>query len=66
MVLQTFQSLGVELVPTVGLEFDYENHQAVMQKPSVEYEEGIVCEELQKGFRCGDVLVRAAMVVVAA
>jgi molecular chaperone GrpE len=66
MVLETFERLGVKQVETVGIEFDYENHQAVMQKPSDEYEEGIVSEELQKGFRCGDQLVRAAMVVVAA
>ncbi|GKY95078.1 hypothetical protein MPSEU_000471900 [Mayamaea pseudoterrestris] len=66
MVLSTFDKLGVKPVETVGKEFDYENHQAVMQRPSEDYEEGIVCEELQKGFRCGDILVRAAMVVVAA
>ena len=56
----------MEEVETVGTEFDYEVHQAVMQKPSEEYDEGIVCEELQKGFKIGDTLVRAAMVVVAA
>lgn len=66
MILSTFEKLGVEEVPTVGIEFDYELHQAVMQKPSEEYEEGIVCEEFQKGFRIGDTLVRAAMVAVAA
>jgi molecular chaperone GrpE len=47
------------------VEFDYEFHQAVMQKPSEEYEEGIVCEELAKGFKLNDQLIRAAMVVVA-
>lgn len=65
-ILNTFTELGVEVVPTVGIEFDYEIHQAVMQKPSDEYEEGIVCEEFQKGFKLGDQLVRAAMVAVAA
>ena len=65
MVLDTLERLGVETVPTVGTEFDYEFHQAVMQKPS-DYDEGIVCEELQKGFKIGDTLVRAAMVAVAA
>jgi molecular chaperone GrpE len=66
MVLETFGQMGVETVPTVGTEFDYELHQAVMQKPSEDYEEGIVCEELQKGYKIGDTLVRAAMVSVAA
>lgn len=64
--LSTFTDLGVEVVDSVGIEFDYEIHQAVMQKPSDEYEEGIVCEELAKGFKIGDTLIRAAMVVVAA
>lgn len=65
-ILKTFEKLGVEAVETVGTEFDYEVHQAVMQRPSEDHEEGIVCEELQKGFKLGDVLVRAAMVAVAA
>ena len=66
MILTTFKKLGVEEVPTIGAEFDYEIHQAVMQKPSDEHDEGIVCEEFQKGFKIGDTLIRAAMVAVAA
>jgi len=66
MILSIFEELGVQVVDTVGTEFDYEYHQAVMQRPSEEYEEGIVCEELQKGFKLGDQLIRAAMVSVAA
>lgn len=65
MMLDAFAEMGVEEVPTLGTEFDYQVHQAVMQKPSEEYEEGMVCEEFQKGFKCGDQLVRAAMVAVA-
>jgi len=65
-IMQTFSDLGVEEIKTVGVEFDYEVHQAVMQKPSDEYEEGIVCEEFQKGFKIGDTLIRASMVAVAA
>lgn len=65
-VVDKFVELGVEQVATLGTEFDYEVHQAVMQKPSEEYEEGIVCEEFQKGFKMGDTLIRAAMVAVAA
>lgn len=65
-ILDTFESLGVTEVETVGKEFDYEFHQAVMQRPSEDYEEGIVCEELAKGFVLGDKLIRAAMVSVAA
>jgi molecular chaperone GrpE len=64
-VLEVFAKMGVEEVKTVGIEFDYEIHQAVMQKPSDEHDEGIVCDELQKGFKIGDTLIRAAMVAVA-
>ena len=65
MILDVFAKLGVEEIPTVGTEFDYELHQAVMQVPSDEYEEGIICAELQKGYKLGDELVRAAFVGVA-
>ena len=64
-ILDIFTKLGVKEVPTLGIEFDYQIHQAVMQKPSDEYAEGIVCDELQKGFKIGDTLIRAAMVAVA-
>lgn len=65
-ILQKLADLGVEEVETVGTEFDYEVHQAVMQKPTDEFAEGLVCEEFQKGFKLGDTLIRAAMVCVAA
>lgn len=65
-IMTILSDLGVEEVETVGVEFDYEVHQAVMQKPSADYEEGIVCEEFQKGFKLGEQLIRAAMVSVAA
>ena len=67
MILNVFDALGVEECETVGTEFDYEVHQAIMTKPSEDYDEGIVCEELAKGFKMKDgKLIRAAMVVVAA
>ena len=65
-ILEIFARLGIEQVQTLGIEFDYTYHQAVMQRPSEEYEEGIVCEEFGKGFKIGDTLIRAAMVAVAA
>ena len=65
-ILDTFAQLGVTEVPTVGEEFDYELHQAVMQMPGSDYEEGIVCQEFQKGFVMEETLIRPAMVAVAA
>jgi len=67
MVLDTFKELGITEVDTVGKEFDYEFHQAVMTRPVEGFEEGVVCEELAKGYAMEDgKLIRAAMVVVAA
>lgn len=67
MIMNQFDAIGVKQVNTVGTEFNYEFHQAVMMRPDEDYEEGIVCEELAKGFAMEDgTLIRAAMVVVAA
>ena len=66
MVLDVFANLGVKEVATVGTEFDYEMHSAVMMRPSEDYEEGIVCDELAKGYMMeSGKLIRAAMVAVA-
>ena len=64
-ILDQFEKMGVTEVPTLGQEFDYELHQAVMQQPGTEYEEGYVCQEFQKGFIMGEALIRPAMVAVA-
>ncbi|GMH54533.1 hypothetical protein TrLO_g9324 [Triparma laevis f. longispina] len=60
-----FDDLGVEEVKTLGGEFDYECHEAIMQQSSEEYGEGIVCQEFQKGYKLGEKLIRPAMVAVA-
>jgi len=64
-ILDQFEKMGITEVETLGKEFDYEMHQAVMQMPGTEYEEGLVCQELQKGFIMGEALIRPAMVAVA-
>lgn len=66
MIMEALNKLGVKEIETVGKEFDYTYHQAVMQRASEDYEEGIVCEQYTKGFVLGDTLIRAAMVAVAA
>ena len=60
-----FKELGVEEVETLGAEFDYECHEAITQMPSADYEEGIVCQEFQKGYKLKETLIRPAMVAVA-
>ena len=65
MILSAFTELNVTKVETVGAEFDFEVHQGMMTMASDEYEEGYVCQEFAPGWRCGETLVRPAMVAVA-
>lgn len=61
---ETLQGLGVEAVPTVGSPFDPHIHEAVATEPSDEYDPDTVTEEMQRGYRLGDKLLRPAMVKV--
>lgn len=55
---------GLEAMDSVGKPFNPEFHQAIMQVESDEYEEGIVVEEVQKGYMLKDRVLRPAMVKV--
>jgi molecular chaperone GrpE len=58
---------GVEPIEAVGQPFDEEQHEAVMQQPAPEgTPPGIVLQELQKGYRMGDRILRHAKVIVSA
>lgn len=58
------EALGVKPIETVGLEFDPNLHNAVMQVESEEYESGVIAQELQKGYTYRDTVVRHSMVAV--
>lgn len=58
------EALGVKPIETVGLEFDPNLHNAVMQVESEEYESGFIAQELQKGYTYRDTVVRHSMVAV--
>lgn len=55
---------GLTAMKSVGEPFNPEYHQAIMQVESEEYEEGIVVEEVQKGYMLKDKVLRPAMVKV--
>jgi len=55
---------GLTAMETVGQPFNPEFHQAIMQVESDEHEEGIVVEEVQKGYMLKDKVLRPAMVKV--
>lgn len=55
---------GVKPIEAVGKKFDPHCHEILMQEPA-EAEEGTVLQELQKGYRLGDRVVRTTKVKVA-
>lgn len=58
--------LGVQPIEAVGRPFDENEHEAMMQQPDTDAAPGTVIEELQKGYRIGDRILRHAKVIVAA
>lgn len=60
------ESFGVQQIAAVGERFDPHIHEAVATEASDEYEPDTVIEELARGYRIGDRLLRPAMVKVAA
>lgn len=55
---------GLKPMEVIGKPFNPEFHQAVMQVETDEYEEGIIVEELQRGYMLKDKVIRPAMVKV--
>ena len=56
---------GVTPIDALGSDFDPNVHQAVIHEASDDHREGEVMQELQRGYRLGDRLLRPAMVKVA-
>ena len=63
-MMTELEGLGVKPIEAVGKEFDPNLHNAVMQVESDEYEEGIVAQELLKGYMYRESVVRHSMVAV--
>lgn len=63
-MLSELEGIGVKPIVAVGVEFDPNLHNAVMQVESEEYEAGIIAQELQKGYTYRDGVVRHSMVAV--
>ena len=57
--------LGLEQIKPEGEKFDPNLHEAVMQVPTDEHPEETVMQEMQKGYKFGDKVLRASMVSVA-
>ncbi|MDO3409147.1 nucleotide exchange factor GrpE [Saccharibacillus sp. CPCC 101409] len=68
MIYRQFESVlqaeGLTVMDTIGQPFNPEFHQAIMQVESDEHEEGVVVEEVQRGYLLKDKVLRPAMVKV--
>lgn len=69
MVLKLFEDtaerIGLTRIKTIGERFDPQVHEAIQQKESADAAPGTILAEVVPGYRFGEKLVRAAMVVVA-
>ena len=64
-IMSALEKEGVEPIDAVGKEFDPHFHQAVMQVSDENFESNTVVEELQKGYKLKDRVIRPSMVKVA-
>lgn len=64
-LLDVLSKVGLETIEAEGQEFDPNFHEAVMQTPTSEYPEHTVINELQKGYKLEDRVLRPALVNVA-
>lgn len=68
MIFRQFEGVldaeGLKPMDVVGQPFNPDFHQAIMTVESDEFEEGIVVEEIQKGYMLKDKVLRPAMVKV--
>ena len=59
------EKMDVKPIEALGKEFDPNFHNAIMQEASEEYESGVVCKELLKGYTYKETVIRHSMVAVA-
>jgi molecular chaperone GrpE len=62
--LDTLDKMGIQRINAVGQPFDPSLHEAIQHMESADHPAGVVLYDVQPGYRMGDHLVRAAMVVV--
>lgn len=63
-LMEVLKSQGVEVIKTEGEEFDPNFHQAVMTVKDDNFEANMIVEELQKGYKLKDRVIRASLVKV--
>lgn len=61
---QVLTDQGVKKIETAGKEFDYEFHEALLQRPSEDIPENIILEEVESGYIYKDKVLKHAKVIV--
>ena len=61
---ETLEKQGVATISAKGCAFDPQYHDAVMREANEKHPEGTVLEELQPGYKIGELVLRPAMVKV--
>lgn len=64
-VCETLTKMGLEEIKAIGEDFDPNFHEAVMQTPTSEHKEHTIINELQKGYKLGEKVLRPTLVNVA-
>ena len=64
-MVEMLRKRGVTPIEALGADFDPNVHEAVSHEESDQHREGEVMEELQRGYKVGERLLRPAMVKVA-
>jgi len=64
-MLEMLRKRGVTPIEALGADFDPNVHEAVTHEESDQHREGEVMEELQRGYKVGERLLRPSMVKVA-
>ena len=60
----TLERMGIKRIPAIGVAFDPALHEAIQHVESPDQPAGVVLHEVQAGYTIGDMLLRAALVVV--
>lgn len=63
-LLKTLRDFGLEEIEALHKPFDPACHEALMQQPSADHPEGTVLEEVARGYRLHDRVVRPSKVIV--
>lgn len=64
--VDSLKKIGVSAMRPEGETFDPNYHEAMLREPTNEYQEGIIMEQLVRGYMLNDLVLRHAMVKVAA